>query len=75
MKNGFSRLCVHTYVYLSEHFIQMSTAKASDLPLLSEAKRGGEEGQRRRNFKLAMKGLLQLMGSNTHHRRRKGVFL
>ena len=74
MKNGLSRFCVHTYVYLSEHFIQMFTTKASDLSLLSEAKRGGEEGQRR-NFKLAMKSLLQLMGSDTHHRRRKGVFL
>ena len=52
----------------------MFTTKASDLSLLSEAKRGGEEGQRR-NFKLAMKSLLQLMGSDTHHRRRKGVFL
>lgn len=55
IKNGFSCLCVHTYVYSSEHFIQMFMTKASDLSLLSDAKRGvaGEEGQKRRNSKLA----------------------
>lgn len=55
LRNGLSCLCVHTYAYSSEHFIQTFVTKASDLSLLSEAKRGvaGEEGQKGRNSKLA----------------------